>query len=92
MQGQAKGFVSLVLEKYKDPKTSISTAVTDSLVKIHKYCLSLLDLSEDFTAALDHKNPKIKVDTAKLLQVCILSSLRQRENSGPICNHSLHHF
>lgn len=69
IQGQAKGFVSLILEKYKDPKTSISTAVTESLTKIHKYCLSLTDLSEDITTALNHKNPKIKVDTAKLLQV-----------------------
>lgn len=63
----------VILEKYKDPKTSIGTAVTDSLSQMHKYCLPLPDLAEDFTAALTHKNPKIKVDGAKLLQVLISS-------------------
>ena len=72
MQSQVKGFVSLILEKYKDPKTSISTAVTESLTQIQKYCLTLSDLAEDLSAALSHKNPKIKVDTAKLLQVYFL--------------------
>ena len=66
-----KGFVPLILEKYKDPKTSISTAVTESLTQIQKYCLTLSDLAEDLCTALSHKNPKIKVDTAKLLQVCL---------------------
>ncbi len=64
-----KSFVPLILEKYKDPKTSIFTAVTESLTQIQKYCPTLSDLAEDLSAALGHKNPKIKVDTAKLLQV-----------------------
>lgn len=64
-----KSFVPIILEKYKDPKTSISTAVTESLTHVHRYCLTLQELADDFGAALDHKNPKIKVDTAKLLQV-----------------------
>lgn len=72
MQSQVKSFVPLILEKYKDPKTSISTAVTESLTQIHKFCLTLSDLAEDLNSALSHKNPKIKVDTAKLLQVCLL--------------------
>ena len=70
LQSSAKGFVSVMLEKYKDPKTSINTAVTSSLRQIHSYCLTLTDLGEDFGAALAHKNPKIKEATAKLLQVC----------------------
>ena len=61
--------MSVILEKYKDPKTSIGTAVTESLSHIHKYCLPLSELADDFVEALNHKNPKIKVDTAKLLQV-----------------------
>ena len=69
LQSSAKGFVSVILEKYKDPKTSIGTAVTECLSCIHKYCLPLSELADDLMEALNHKNPKIKVDTAKLLQV-----------------------
>ena len=69
LQGAAKGFVSSIFEKYKDPKTSTSMAVTESLSQIHKYCLTLSELAKDFAAALHHKNPKTKVDSAKLLQV-----------------------
>jgi len=69
LQSSAKGFVSVMLEKYKDPKASINTAVTGTLRQIHTYCLTLTDLAEDLGAALAHKNPKIKEATAKLLQV-----------------------
>lgn len=69
MQSSARQFVSVILEKYKDPKTSVSMAVTEALTQIHKYSLSLSDSAEDLCAALDSKNPKVKADTARLLQV-----------------------
>ncbi len=34
-----------------------------------RYCIVLADVMEDFVAALDHKNPKVKLCTIKLLQV-----------------------
>ena len=69
MQSSAKSFFSVILEKFKDPKTSVTMAVNEALTNIHKYCVPLPDLAEDLIAGINHKNPKVKVDTAKLLMV-----------------------
>lgn len=82
-QASARGFAPVILEKYKDPKTSITTAVTEALSQIHKYCLPLPDLAEDIVAALNHKNPKIKLEAAKLLQVGLTSQAATEAERAP---------
>ena len=34
-----------------------------------QHCVALADVADDFAAAADHKHPKIKLDSLKLLQV-----------------------
>ena len=52
---------------------------------IFRYCVSLADVSEDFTAAVGHKNPKLKSEAIKLLQVkgVAESQLNQQPPSTP---------
>jgi len=35
---------------------------------VRRHCVALADVSEDFVAALEHKNPKVKLCTIRLLQ------------------------
>ena len=60
----------MLLDKYKETKTSITMAVTEALGKMQRYCVTLEDIAENYIAALEHKVPKARVDTAKMLQVC----------------------
>lgn len=36
-----------------------------------RYCFSLIDVVEDFAGALDHKNPKARLETAVLLRTLV---------------------
>lgn len=38
----------------------------------YRYCVGLADVSDDFTGAVGHKNPKLRSEAIKLLQVKVL--------------------
>lgn len=44
-----------------------------------RHCVSLADTAEDFAGAMAHKNPKLKLDALKLLQVAPYSSFHVLE-------------
>ena len=45
--------------------------VIKNFLNCDRYCIGLADVGEDFTAAVGHKNPKLKSEAIKLLQVCL---------------------
>lgn len=64
---QAKSLCPALLERFKEKNIVMSKASEESLRTLAQYCFTLADVAEDVTAALDHKNPKVKRETAKFV-------------------------
>ena len=71
----ARVWTPVLLEKLKDKNTAVCNNSTAALKAFFRFCTGLADVADDFTAAVDHKNPKLKLEALKLLQVglgCVL--------------------
>ncbi|KAL4424717.1 hypothetical protein ABPG77_000060 [Micractinium sp. CCAP 211/92] len=64
----AKSLCAPILERFKEKNIVMSKAAEESLRTLAKYCFTLADVTEDVAAALDHKNPKVKRETAKFVK------------------------
>ena len=65
----ARAWTPLLLEKLKEKNTAVTNNSTTGLKVFFQHCIALQDVAEDISAALDHKNPKVKLETLKVLQV-----------------------
>ena len=65
----ARAWTPLLLEKLKEKNTAICNNSTAALRAFFRHCVSMSDVAEDLTSAVEHKNPKLKLETLKLLQV-----------------------
>ncbi|PRW20522.1 microtubule associated isoform A [Chlorella sorokiniana] len=65
---QAKMMVPPLLERFKEKNIVMSKSSEESLRTLAQHCVTLADVAEDVAAALDHKNPKVKRETAKLVR------------------------
>lgn len=65
---QAKMMVPPLLERFKEKNIVMSKSSEESLRALAQHCVTLADVAEDVAAALDHKNPKVKRETAKLVR------------------------
>lgn len=65
----ARAWTPVLLEKLKEKNTALCNNAVAAVKTFFKHCVSLVDVAEDLTAAVDHKNPKLKLETLKLLQV-----------------------
>ncbi|KAL3133794.1 hypothetical protein ABBQ32_008271 [Trebouxia sp. C0010 RCD-2024] len=64
----ARVFVPVLLDKFKDKNTICVTNVSEALSFMHTYCFAMSDIQDDLVTALEHKNPKVKVETLKLIE------------------------
>lgn len=64
----AKSLCPALLERFKEKNIVMSKAVEESLRTLAKHCFTLADVTDDVAAALDHKNPKVKRETAKFVK------------------------
>jgi hypothetical protein len=67
--GHCRAYVPILLDKLKEKNMICCTNCSDALNHIVRHCATLPDIAEDVVPALDHKNPKVKLETCKLLQV-----------------------
>lgn len=58
--------VSTVLEKFKEKKSNVVTALRDCMDAMYP-CLTLENMQEDLIEALNNKNPSIKAETCLFL-------------------------
>lgn len=65
----ARAWASILLDRLKDKNTLLCATVVATLSTWLRHCTSLAELAEDFVAALDHKHPKVKLDSLNLLKV-----------------------
>ena len=63
----ARQLASVLLDKLKEKNAGVTSACRDALDVMHRYCFSLADVAEDVVGALEHKNPKVRLDTLQLL-------------------------
>lgn len=63
----ARQLASVLLDKLKEKNAGVTAACRDALDAMHRYCFALADVAEDVVVALEHKNPKVRVDTLQLL-------------------------
>ena len=48
-----------LLDKFKEKNSTVCNNAADALTAMHQHCFALADVAEDFSDALDHKNPKV---------------------------------
>ncbi len=75
---QARQLCSAVLERFKEKNTIMSKAADDALRTMATYCYGLVDVSEDIATALAHKNPKVRLDTLRLLKYMVDATDKQQ--------------
>ena len=68
----ARSWASILLDKLKDKNTLLCNTVVATLSTWLRHCTTLAELAEDFAAALEHKHPKVKLDSLNLLKVSAL--------------------
>lgn len=74
-----------IIERFKEKHPGMSRAADESLRAMGKHCYSVTDVQEDLAAALAHKNPKVRLDTLRLLKDMIDDSPKaqaQRSKDG----------
>ncbi|KAL8599784.1 hypothetical protein ACOMHN_052297 [Nucella lapillus] len=62
--------ISVILEKFKEKKQNVVTALREASDAVYTSGVSLEALMEDVIAALDNKNPNIKAETALFISRC----------------------
>ncbi|KAK9818850.1 hypothetical protein WJX81_005118, partial [Elliptochloris bilobata] len=72
----ARAFFPVLLDKYRDKNSNVCAQCDEALGFCTRYCVVMVNVVEDFVAALDHKNPKVKLCTIKLLQSCVAGSTK----------------
>ncbi|GAX77872.1 hypothetical protein CEUSTIGMA_g5314.t1 [Chlamydomonas eustigma] len=72
----AKGLVEILVEKFKEKNASIGRAASDALASMHRYCWTLLDVSDSLAGGLCHSNPKVKEDVLTWLTAEISSEAK----------------
>ncbi|KAL4854812.1 hypothetical protein ACK3TF_004509 [Chlorella vulgaris] len=86
----AKSLCPAILERFKEKNIVMSKAAEESLRMLALHCFTLLDVAEEVAAALDHKNPKVKRETAKLVRDVLEQTpkpvvLKLRDTVLPAC-------
>lgn len=56
-----------LLDKFKEKNTAVCSNAAEALTAMHRHCFALADVAEDFSAALEHKNPKVGLRWAPAL-------------------------
>ncbi|RMZ53878.1 hypothetical protein APUTEX25_005624, partial [Auxenochlorella protothecoides] len=67
----AKSLCPNLLERLKEKNIMMSRAAEDTLRTLGTHCYSLLDVAEDLVAAMEHKNPKVRLETGKLVTAMV---------------------
>ena len=84
--GNAKLLCPDLLRRFKEKNPVMSKAAESCLQTFAVYCYSLKDVSEEITAALSVKNPKILADTLRYL-ACLVE--RESRPAVALCKDSL---
>ncbi|KAK3702253.1 hypothetical protein QZH41_019815, partial [Actinostola sp. cb2023] len=83
----ASMIVSALLEKFKEKKITVVTALRDAMDAVY-LTTTLVAVQEDIQAALDSKNPNVKEETIKFLTRCFCKSTTASVPKGflkPVC-------
>lgn len=75
---QARQLCPAVLERFKEKNTIMSKAADDALRTMAVHCYGIGDVADDIAAALAHKNPKVRLDTLRLLRDMVDSTDKQQ--------------
>jgi hypothetical protein len=67
--GGAKVACPVLLDKFKEKNAGVCGACAEALSQMHAYCFTLADVVDDYVAALAHKNPKVRCESLKVMQV-----------------------
>ena len=54
-----------LLDKFKEKNTIVCNNAAEALTAMHRHCFALADVAEDFSSALEHKNPKVQLINAQ---------------------------
>ncbi|KAK9814323.1 hypothetical protein WJX72_004049 [[Myrmecia] bisecta] len=73
----ARSLCPVLLDKFTEKKTNVCTACAEALTLMQRHCFGLADVADELGAALDHKNPKVKLETVRLLVVFVNASTKQ---------------
>ncbi|KAK9795603.1 hypothetical protein WJX73_007429 [Symbiochloris irregularis] len=71
---QARAWAPVLLDKLKDKNLAVCNNSISGLKTFFRHCIALADVADDVTASLEHKNPKQRLETLKLLQVIVEST------------------
>eukprot|EP00887_Chlorella_sp_A99_P000367 scaffold13.g367.t1 len=64
----ARQLCPAIVERFKEKNIVMSRAAEESLRVMGQHCYSPADVAEDLVAGMVHKNPKARLDTAKLVK------------------------
>ena len=65
----ARAWTPVLLDKLKEKNTAICNNSIAALKAFLRHCTGLAEVSDDIVAALEHKNPKTRLESLRLLQV-----------------------
>lgn len=57
-----------LLDRFKEKNIVMSKAADEALRTLAQYCFGIVDVAEEIAIALNHKNPKVRLDTLRLLK------------------------
>lgn len=66
-----KSCVGGMLEKFKEKKQVVVSAIHEALEFMHPHCFTLLDIAEDLEAVADSKVPSVKAETLTFVIKCL---------------------
>jgi cytoskeleton-associated protein 5 len=64
----ARQLCPAVLERFREKNSIMSKAADEALRAMATHCYSLGEVVDEYVAALAHKNPKVRLDTLRLLR------------------------
>lgn len=76
--GQGRQLVGPLLERFKEKNQIMSKAADEALRTMAQYCFGIGDVTDDLVAALGHKNPKVRLDTLRLVREMVTNSDRKQ--------------
>jgi cytoskeleton-associated protein 5 len=83
----ARNVLPALLDKLKEKKQTVVTAIQEALERMHPHCFGLADIVEDLETASDHKVPQVKSEMLSFVIKCLKTSNRaaMQKQVKPFC-------
>jgi cytoskeleton-associated protein 5 len=83
----ARQVIGALLDKLKEKKQIVVTAIQEALERMHPHCFGLTDIIEDLETAGDHKVPQVKSEMLTFVIKCLKTSNKaaMQKQVKPFC-------